>query len=424
MLCFTGAMRGLVQPRCTVLVWTFLLACTPARVEGPMTLEDAGPPDAGEPGCTGCIDDRARCVRGTSSTACGQDGVMCAACDDGELCTDGVCLERQSCGPDDCEGCCDGLTCVTDERDDACGGQGRACVACGAGQMCVDGECVMPAVCNPDNCDGCCDGTDCVLGDQLDACGTGGVMCAACQAGWTCEAGACVAPCAERCDGCCDGETCLLGNDDTLCGRGGESCADCGGTGVCSSGMCADRACSDTCEGCCDGDLCLSGTLSGACGAEGAACIDCGAAFDCGVGRCQVDPASRWNLTIVRATFSALDPSGSAWDSGGGAPDPFAQVRVDSAGATLTERTARIDNTTTPNWDELVHSNVRADDLMREVIIDIRDHDPISPDDPIVYCRWLPSNDAFLWGRIILSCSETTGPATIAGEVTVALERN
>ncbi len=401
-------------------------ACTPARVGGPVPPGDAGVRDAGPDGgrgCTGCINDTDTCVRGTSDTSCGQGGAMCTACSASQACVDGTCTTRDSCGPGDCEGCCNGVECITDNRDDACGGAGAACVACDSAESCVDGECVIPPDCNPGNCAGCCDGTSSVTGADTTACGAGGAMCAACEVGWACEAGMCVPPCAERCDGCCAGETCLDGATDESCGFGGAACVSCGAANVCSSGVCSDRTCSDTCDGCCDGDLCLSGGLSGACGASGSACVDCGDGFDCPSGACQVDPASRWNLRIVRATFSAIDPSGGAWDAGGGAPDPYAKVQVESGGSTLEESTERLDNTTSPTWDEVVLTGIRADDLMREVIIDIRDHDPITLDDAIVYCRWLPSNNAFVVGRVTLTCPVSSGPDTVQGQVTVALER-
>lgn len=349
---------------------------------------------------------------------------MCAACDESQQCTDGVCVARDGCGTEDCDGCCDGATCVTTERNDACGGSGMACVACDAEQTCMDGECVSPAACNPDNCTGCCDGTDCVGGTDTTACGAGGAMCAACEVGWTCEGGMCQPPCAERCDGCCAGETCLAGDVDVSCGFGGASCVSCGTLGVCSAGVCSDRGCSDTCDGCCDGDLCLSGSLSGACGASGAACVDCGESFDCATGDCRVDPASRWNLRIVRATFPAINADGGTWDSGSGSPDPYAIAIVESDGSSEEERTERIDDTTGPTWDEVVHTNIRADDLMLGVIIDIQDYDPITRDDDVVYCSWTPSNNAFVWGRLTLTCPASSSRETVEGQVTVALERN
>lgn len=419
--------RALLVPLAAAL----LLACTAGRVGGG---SDGAAPEAdgGPPACTGCVDpETGGCVRGTSDVACGAGGADCVGCADTEACDPDTrtCVMRTGCGPGTCPGCCMGDVCVAFDRDEACGADGEACVACGAGATCVDGVCTEASSCGPMSCDGCCDGSGaCVPGDATAACGDGGGLCEACDTGWSCDEGTCRPPCEDWCGGCCDaGGVCRDGSSDAACGDGGAACMDCGGDAECIDGTCVELSCSETCGGCCSGDACLDGDLSGACGVGGVACVDCGPGFTCSFfGDCEVDPASRWDLYAVRASFSVFSPSGSLWDSGSsGRPDAYTSGEASAAdGTTYTGQTARVDDTTTPVWDELVLEDVPARDLRRGTTLRVRDYDFLSRDDDIGWCYWIPSHDAFRSGRVTLICPPRSDPATVETELTVRLERH
>jgi hypothetical protein len=355
---------------------------------------------------------------------------MCVACAQTETCSeDRECVPRTGCGPGVCPGCCMGDVCVAFDRDTACGSGGDACVACDSGETCIDGVCSAASSCGPASCAGCCDESGaCREGTDVTACGATGALCEACADGWSCEAGECRPPCEEWCGGCCDAEgTCRDGLADGACGDAGGACVDCGADAVCTDGTCVELSCSESCDGCCAGDSCLAGDLSGACGTSGAACVDCGPAFTCSAfGECEVDPDSRWDLVAVRASFSVFNPSGALWDSGAsGRPDAYVSAEAsDADGTGFAGSTERVDDTTTPVWDELVLVDVPARALRRGVTLRVRDYDLLSRDDDIGWCYWLPSHGAF-GARVTLTCpARTADPETVETELTVRLERH
>ena len=141
-------------------------------------------------------------------------------------------------GCTDCAGCCTDGKCQTGDTVAACGSGGGACESCQAGD-CTAGKCTT--TCGPDNCDGCCqpDGT-CDTGKTTAACGTRGDACTACSGTKTCESGTCIdASCKATCaSGCCSGTGCQAGNTTAACGTGGNACTACGGGQTCTANKC------------------------------------------------------------------------------------------------------------------------------------------------------------------------------------------
>lgn len=170
-------------------------------------------------------------------------------------------------------------------------------------------DCVPPQSCGPDNCTGCCLADSCEPGTALDACGTGGDVCSTCALGQLCSSGcqsgsqagggagggnggggatgggpSCVLAGSGQCAtgelfcgaGCCPSTNPYFCSVTNLCyptiasvraACGNETCVECT-TPACGPG---------NCSGCCSGNMCvpLSGEANGSCGANGAACSAC-----------------------------------------------------------------------------------------------------------------------------------------------------
>lgn len=152
-------------------------------------------------GCRGCCHDGSDCLPGTAKTACGIGGDACQACDDGEVCDDGVCVTP----PDPCDavtckgGCCasSGSCLPYDKQDtDGCAKDGAACEVCpGTAKACEQGTCVDKQSCASFCTAGCCDAADqCLLHSQQDNinCGDQAGACEPCAAGSSCVGGACI----------------------------------------------------------------------------------------------------------------------------------------------------------------------------------------------------------------------------------------
>lgn len=175
----------------------------------------------------------------------------------------------EACGPDTCNGCCDGATCVADTTPQRCGVKGAQCASCGPDEGCVRGacapvlgdgaRCTEDAMCASGFCaGGACCGTRC--DGPCEACGEAGV-CRISAAGTTtaaCGAFACDglgAACPTTCTGqqqCGQGHFCdeagacvpRLGLGATC--RANLQCA----SGFCADGVCCDGACTGSCDRC------------------------------------------------------------------------------------------------------------------------------------------------------------------------------
>ena len=233
----------------------------------------------------------------------------------------GGCDEQKStvtaCGPDNCEGCCDGDGgCRLGTERAFCGTAGEACEIC-IGGRCEAHECVYTDPCGPDNCAGCCDAEGaCRLGTEDPACGTGGGTCTDCLDG-ACEDHACAyeEPCGpDNCAGCCDGSGgCRLGTENALCGRDGAACFACG-DGTCEGQECVyEEPCGPgNCSGCCDNaGVCQGGTAVTACGAGGNTCHACGDQL-CEAGGC-VDPPPTLRIGAWLSPWRLADRTPAQW---------------------------------------------------------------------------------------------------------------
>src|SRR5208283_3592567 len=142
----------------------------------------------------GCCDVTQTCQSGSSSTACGAAGLLCASCPDSQPCSEGVCA---GCASTCTTGCCAGSTCEP-VAGLTCGLVGKACTACDAT--------LAP---------------DC---STMGACSCGGGP--ACVGGQRCLNGLCVCDATSCSEGCCQGTTCEM-LSPAACGPVGESCAVC-----------------------------------------------------------------------------------------------------------------------------------------------------------------------------------------------------
>jgi hypothetical protein len=177
----------------------------------------------------------------------GENGENCSVCS-------GACIDGRCDGPEcnylTCFGCClpDG-TCWTGQIDDQhCGAPetGELCIDCGPGYQCGGNfpyqTCQI--ACGPQNCQGCCDGPVCTTGLAVSDCGSHGGQCAQCAGNELCVGGSCLVAtqCGPTlCTGCCENDVCAIGNADDMCGAGGGACQNCTTSGEkCSSaGACA-----------------------------------------------------------------------------------------------------------------------------------------------------------------------------------------
>lgn len=205
----------------------------------------------GPSNCQGCCDS-GRCRGGVLSQTCGKGGAACVACTSPLACIDSKCQTYT------CPGCVAADTsCQLGNASTACGIDGGACVTCPGTQTCFGGKCVTSTTCGPANCSGCCDGLTCVSPPTTAKCGSGGDVCQTCSGTQTCATGSCGSAATGGssgagggsgaggsgglcvpgvCDGCCQNGQCLPGNTNGACGGLGLDCKMC--KNFCISGFC------------------------------------------------------------------------------------------------------------------------------------------------------------------------------------------
>jgi hypothetical protein len=251
--------------------------------------------------CTnGCCTNTGTCVPVASESTgqCGsnnQGGSSCIQCGTGQSCSGGVCTGGVPCTPQSCSlGCCTpSNTCVTfgNQGGPVCGTGGSACANCPNGDTCSAGVCTGGS-CGPTNCQGCCDSNGfCPSGDTDLVCGTAGVACVQCGPGSHCVGGVCTGPDAGSGGDAGSGTDAGSGND---AGSG----TDAGSTNDAGSGRDAgssnDAGSTVTCGGvaCNAGEVCCSNVTDA--GAPALFCtancppvdiVTCGHPTDCGGAR-------------------------------------------------------------------------------------------------------------------------------------------
>ncbi len=230
-----------------------LVALSPSCGPGPVGGADSGVTrDSGLPcsaTCQGCCAPNGYCFYPANTvTACGQGGLPCSVCPGAnQACAGGRCVDNT------CAGCVDNTgTCVAGTSTSACGSQGVSCVACSGGATCANG------MCQGGTCSGCTDVVTglCQPGNAFGACGTGGGACVACAGGQACVNGTCAnlpADAGSSSDGggyaggpiSCSAPGSYNTSNGGSCGswRWSEKTGDdlpsgCSGTSCCSGGSC------------------------------------------------------------------------------------------------------------------------------------------------------------------------------------------
>lgn len=300
----------------------------------------------------------------------------------------------------DCAGCINAAgICESGEFDDACGRGGSPCLDCEAPAVCAEGVCESPPTCGPDNCDGCCDGDDCIATPNDDACGAGGDECTPCDADATCIEGACELPCEDTCFGCCTAEgVCVEDGDsnDDACGFLGLQCEACTGDQICDFGVCSSPGCIETCDGCCVGDTCYDGFDNSACGFE-ETCEVCVDGQTCDSIDCVLSTTAQWQVVLLDGEIVPTQPGGGTWDAFDGAPDPYLDI------AELEFISSFVDNTVDPVWNETIAIGIMTLDLLDPLTFRMRDSD-ILVDQEIGTCVIELPDEAF-GGLYEVDCS-------------------
>lgn len=238
--------------------------------------------------------------------------------------------------------------------------------------------------CNASNCAGCCRDGACLSGATPAACGKPGEACESCSGPTDCVARECKATACgpDNCSGCCQGTACLFGDSSASCGRAGQTCVECAAGSTCDNGTCVSASCKSTCTaGCCSGATCNPGNTVTACGKAGDACATCGAGRTCTAGACLADQARPFDLVMVGATLPATDKNGSAWDFGGGLPDPYVKVVLGAR----TGQSPYAADTRTPTWSFVALAGVPARELKAPITLEFWDDD-VAADDFIGGC--------------------------------------
>lgn len=234
-------------------------------------------------------------------------------------------------------------------------------------------------------------GSSCA-GRMCGANGAGG-SCGSCGSGFTCNAaGQCietnpVATCRSECGARQCGADPGLNCSGRFCGTNGGACPT--GT-ACMLGQCV---CTPNC----------AGRTCGPDGCGGTCAPGCGRGFQCGgAGTCDIDPSSRWVLTVTTGTVATQGAAG-AWDPFGGAPDP--QVCITISGRTTC--TPYANDTFTASWN-FAFPETTAGVLQAGVMTSYVDYDSGTANDRICGDYTLAINRAtFLAGGTTVGCGSS-----------------
>ncbi|MCA9532216.1 MAG: hypothetical protein KC593_01005 [Myxococcales bacterium] len=130
----------------------------------------------------------------------------------------------------------------------------------------------------------------------------------------------------SNCSTCCraNGTCALTGLLGSECGSGGAACSNCGAFNCAPPGVCsAPTGCSVT--------LPASGPATDTCTGANICICPGGPDSECtGTGTCAVASGRSYLIELDYILADTTKPDGSAWDVGGGAPDPYAVVTLNS----------------------------------------------------------------------------------------------
>lgn len=204
--------------------------------------------------------------------------------------------------------------------------------------------------------------------------------------------------------------TAACSSDDGGSGGGGGPDAgviDPGGGTPDGGGQPPTEECAASCDGCCDGDACLSGTSPNACGLDGEACEVCDPGFVCAEGGCTVDPTSRWDVLADSAEVFEDNAGGTPWDSGGGLPDPYVEMKTNDGVEDVDGSTDASADTLAPAWNEVVLEDLPAGALVdKGISTTILDDDGVLNDsDSMGTCRITFDDADFTGDNLTAVCS-------------------
>lgn len=155
------------------------------------------------------------------------------------------------------------------------------------------------------------------------------------------------------------------GSGSNSCGNGiceqsetSSSCsADCPSS-ACGDGICevdeSPATCATDCHPVCGDGVCDPGetmaSCAGDCPAAGCTVGDpasCSGETVCIAGTCENAFGRNYKITVVSGLFTENNANGTAWDIGGGLPDPKVTLTINGASVS----TPVINNTLTPTWN-------------------------------------------------------------------------
>lgn len=116
------------------------------------------------------------------------------------------------------------------------------------------------------------------------------------------------------------------------------------------------------------------------------------------------DPTSQWDVIVRDGTVAEQGSDGSAWDTLGGAPDPFVCITVN--GNRQCSRT--ISDTFSPSWNETLFTSAGGGSLQGGINVEYWDEDVSEHDSVCSSTMTIPSS-AFAAGSVTMTCNNGLG---------------
>ncbi len=236
-------------------------------------------------------------------------------CDDGNPCTDDVCVDGGCLFPNNTTACDDGDACTENDAcsDAVCAGMA---VDCDDGDACTDDSCVDGACHYADNSGDCDDENLCTEND-ICAGGTCAGIAVDCDDGDICTTDAC-----DPATGDCSNTNNTAACDDGNACTEEDACADgvCAGANIicpegewCVDGVCTPRPCVDD-VGCDDGDACNGPETCDLTDPDNGVCVpgtpvDCDDADLCTTDSCDSPAGDCTNEAVICDPGFACDPA-------------------------------------------------------------------------------------------------------------------
>ncbi len=140
----------------------------------------------------------------------------------------------------------------------------------------------------------------------------------------------------------------------------------------------------------------------------GSCLTGCKRGFKCSLASCVLDPYSLWIPTVTSGKVASKKASGDAWDTLGGAPDPYVCLTIGSRRSCTTT----VKDSFQPYWNEAFPA-ATALTLMDGVTVSIVDED-LANNDGICGPNVVPvTQPSFQTGQWSLSCDEGSFTVTL-----------